>query len=383
MKTLFKPFVIISILLIAGCGTSEENHTAKLGQGTEVETKKSEREIITELKQTTTETPERDRAKEEIMDLPEFKDGLHGKQTDKLLERLTIQQVEGEAALAAVDKVYGLEVFGKEGILFYGDEENLGFWIGIKTPDDRLDQLVSILQEEVDQGKILAKYIHLFKSDFTEAEQRSLTDQVAKALKEYVVQHYNPDAVSYSASVDTLTGNIEIGHNFLEKEQMEQLKEKFADHHVVFVQEGRMVPKEGEPDVIYSDEEFTDQPINEGSIIVSVEKDRFLTDWTYYEFDGAGKKLEAGQRVIVASSGPILESLPAKGRASFVEILPDYKPKGADLSESQVAIKAIEVAEKKSKFAPNILEITYNAERDEWTVSITHEEDQELTIKDE
>jgi len=384
MKKYVMPLIVGLSLVTAGCGTADvELKTTGQGNAVLNEDQSPKREVIAELKQTATETPERDKVKEEMAAQPEYKDGLHGKQTEPLLERLTIQQVEGEAALQAIDQVYGLDDFSKEGILFNGDESNLGFWIGLKTPDERLDQLVEILQEKVDSGEILAKYIHFFKNDFTEAEQRTLTDQVAKALKEYVVNHYNPDAVSYSASVDTLTGNIQIGHNFLENEQMEELKETFADYNVVFTQEGRMIPKEGEPDIIYPDKEFTDQPVEEGSIIVSVEGGRFLTDWTYFEFKGAEKKLKAGQRVIVSASGAIMESLPAQGRASFVEVLPDYKPKGADLSESQIAVKAIEEIQGKTKFAPNIRSITYHPEKDEWTVSVSHDEETELTFKDE
>ncbi|MFC4409132.1 DUF3221 domain-containing protein [Chungangia koreensis] len=382
MKKYILPIGVALLLILAGCGTSGKQPVS-LGQAPKVQDQESEREIIAELKQTATETPERNQVKQEITEQPEFKDGLHGKPSESLLELLTVQQVEGEAALQAIDQVYGLEEFREEGILFYGDESNLGFWIGLKKPDERLNQIVDILQKKVDRGEILAKYIHFFKNDFTEAEQRTLTDQVAKALKQYVVNHYNPDAVSYSASVDTLTGNIQIGHNFLENEQMEQLKETFAGYNIVFTQEGRMIPKEGEPDVKYPEEEYTAQPIEEGSIIVSVGDGRFLTDWTYFEFKGAEKKLKAGQRVIVAAAGGIMESMPAQGRASFVELLPDYKPDGADLSESIIALKAISEAEKKSNFAPNIGSITYNSEKDEWTVSISQDEDYELTFKDE
>lgn len=382
MKRTIIPITIALLLSVAGCGTSDQEPMPS-GASTDVE-KETKREIIAELKQTVSETPKRDLVIEEIKDYPEFKDGPHDKQTERLIETLAVQQMEGEAALAAIENVYGGEnEFRKEGILFYGTNEEPGFWIGIKNPDERVDELVNILQEKVDKGEILAKYITIIKNDFTEEEQRALTDKVAKVLKEYVVNHYNPDVVSYSASVDTRTGNIEIGHNFLEKEQMEQLKEEFSGYTVVFEQQGQMVPKEGEADVKYPNEEFSSTLVNDGSIIIRVGKNGFLTAMTIFDFKDAEKKLKPGQRVIVAASGGIMESLPAQGKASFVEVLPDYKPEGADLSESEVAVMAIKETEDRSMFVPSIVSIIYNEDRDEWTVSISQEEEYELVFKDE
>jgi len=362
MKKYITPIGIALLLTVAGCGTSDKEQIT-LGQGSEVEKKETEREIIAELEQTVTETPERDKVLAEIEEQPEFRDGIYGKPTDGLAESLSVQQVEGSIAIAALEEVYGGQKgFHKEGILFFGADEDPGFWIGIKNPDERLDELLQILQGKVDSGKILAKYIHIFKSDFTEEEQWALTDQVHMEVRKMSEEFHNPGSASMGISVDTLTGNIEISHNFLSDEQKEQLKELFVDHIIIFSVQGRMAPKEGEPDVLYPEKEFTNVPHSEGNFILSVEENRFFTGSMYYDFTDAQKKLKAGQRVIVTDTGSIAMSMPGQGTAVLVEVLADYRPDGADLTESQVVAIA---AEKPIGF---IEKIEFDQDADQWIV---------------
>ncbi|AYC30139.1 DUF3221 domain-containing protein [Paenisporosarcina cavernae] len=365
MKKYITPIGIAVLFIVTGCGTAvKEPVTNGEGSGSEVQKKEIEREIIVELKQPKIETPERDKVKAEIKERPEFKDGIYGKQTDELAENLTVQQIEGPIAITALEEVYGGQNgFQKEGIIFYGTDENPGFWIGIKNPDERLDELVKILQAKVDSGVISAKYIHIFKSDFTHEEQRALMDQVNREVKKMVEEFHNPNAVGYSVSVDTLTGNIEIDHNFLTEKQIEHLKESFDRHKIVFSIQGKMAPDEGEPDVIYPEKEFTTTQHSEGELILGVEKDRFFTGSMYYDFTDAKKKLKTGQRVLVSTTGMIMESFPGQGRAVVVEILPDYKPDGANLTESQVVAIAAQ-----NKIGV-IEKIEFNQDEDEWIVS--------------
>lgn len=362
MKKYITPIGIALLLTVAGCGTSDKEQIT-LVQGSEVRKKETEREIIAELEQTVTETPERDKVLAEIEEQPEFKDGIYGKPTDGLAENLSVQQVEGPIAIEALEEVYGGQNgFHKEGIILFGTDEDPGFWIGIKNPDERLDELLKILQGKVDSGELLAKYIHIFKSDFTEEEQWALTDQVHREVRKIGEEFHNTGAASIGVSVDTLTGNIEISHNFMTDEQKEQLKEIFVDHNIVFSVQGRMAPKEGEPDVLYPEKKFTNVPHSEGQFILSVEEDRFFTGSMYYDFTDAKKKLKAGQRVIVTDTGSIAMSMPGQGTAVLIEVLADYRPDGADLTESQVAAIA---AEKPIGF---IEKIEFDQDADQWII---------------
>ena len=62
--------------------------------------------------------------------------------------------------------------------------EQSGIWIGLKDPDERVQQLLDLLQPKVDAGEILAEPIYIFRSPHTEKELYELQDEVAAALKE-------------------------------------------------------------------------------------------------------------------------------------------------------------------------------------------------------
>lgn len=378
MKKYIFPIGIALVMTTSGCGSAEKEPT-EIRQSSDIQNKETQREIIVELKQTVAETPERDRITEEIKEKQEFKDGIYGTPTDGLAENLSVQQVEGPIAIAALEEVYGGENgFRKEGILFYGTNEEPGFWIGIKNPDERVDELVNILQEKVDKGEIIAKYIYIFKNSFTQDEQRVLTDKAHREVSKMAKAFHNPGAAISGVSVNTLNGVIEIEHNFLTGDQMEQLRELFPDHVIEFTVQGRMAPKEGEPDVVYPEKKYTDVPNSKGEYILSIEENEFFIGSTYYEFTEAKKKLKVGQRVIVTDTGYGTLSYPGQGTAIFVEVLPDYKPDGADLSEFEVAAIAAEKPIVKSK--RYIQSIEYVSEEDQWVVSLSKDT---VVIKDE
>lgn len=151
-----------------------------------------------------------------------------------------------------------------------------------------------------------------------------------------------------------------------------------------------MIPKEGEPDTFYPEKEFTDRPSKEGDYILQLSEDGFLAvsaqghvynkatgelhfGATHFSFPEAAKKLKIGQRVEVEADGPIMESYPGQGGALYVTVLPEYKPAGANMSESQVVRKAIPEAEKTSGDELLIIrDISYNAETSTWTVNFQY-----------
>ncbi|MGG3451806.1 DUF3221 domain-containing protein [Domibacillus aminovorans] len=93
---------------------------------------------------------------------------------------------------------------------------------------------------------------------------------------------------------------------------------------------------------------------------------------TYYEYPNASD-LKAGQRVKIESSHPVMESLPGQGIADSVEVLPEYKPKEADMSESEIVMKAIEMTKEQSDeinpIIVGIKNIQYDDQSDMWKVS--------------
>ncbi|RNF38689.1 DUF3221 domain-containing protein [Planococcus salinus] len=405
-----KLMAIGMIFLLTACGTSvnkinddEIDQTADAEEEAKVV---SGREIIASLEQTTDDTVIRDEKAEAIKETTEFKEGYMGEPTDELAEDLAVQQIEGLAATEAIEQVYGgYEGVNQAGVIFYENQssgaEQSGFWFGVKEPDERLDTMLTILQEQVDTGKILAEPIYIYQSPHTEADNRALMDQAAKPLKEMAEAHHNPDAVSYSISADTITGALEIGHNFLTEEQQEQLVQTFPEHEVVIEQQGTMVPLPGEPDVVYPDPETVNEPSAEGYYLVSVEEDGMLAvaaksqDFSStggvskhfsainFAFQNAAEKLDVGQRVLIEASGPIAESYPGQGRASFVEVLPAYQPEGADLIETQVVQRALETAKQKSNWVTAISSLEFNEDTDQWVVGIFQEDEEyEVEIED-
>ncbi len=393
-------------LLIGGCGTAEDD----LGQTTNelVEPKKSEengletargREIIAELEQTVKETPKRDALAKEQIESDEYQKGMFGKPSPELEEDTAVQAIEAMVAIETVEDVYGGHGgFQKEGVLFIENQmsgaEQSGVWIGIKEPDERLDELLALLQSKVDAGEILAEPIYFYRSPHTGVELQELQKEVAEVIKPM----WN-ERGSYGLSVNTITGNIEITHDFLKEEQQEELREKFADYTIHFEQDGRMIAEPGEPTTTYPKEPFTTIPSLEGEYVMDVGGEGMLVVATKpadfgstggkeefygaanYQYPKADEQLKVGQRVHVEMTGMMMTSYPGQARAKFVEVLPEYKPANAKLSESEVIQKAIE--KKKSDGMLIISSIAFDEKKAVWKVGVKQEEEEyELEIKD-
>lgn len=406
------------LLLLAACGTEEEPQAAKKpsdssaseqkassGSGEENVKRVSGREILVSLEQTAEPVKRNERAAA-VTESPDYKDGLFGEPTAELAEDMAVHQIEAEAVFKAVKQVYGGDAeFDKIGIIFYENQESgaeqSGIWVGIKEPDERVDELAAILQKRVDAGEILAEPIYIYQIDHTQADLNDLMYQAAKKLKPMAEAHPNPDSVSYSISGDTITGALEIGHNFLTQKQIEELKNAFPDREVIIEQEGVMVPMPGEPTVKYPEPSIISEPSNEGYYIISLEDERFLAvaaasndfggnggedesySAIYFEFNDARELLEIGQRVHIEAAGGIMESYPGKGRAVFVEVLPTYQPETADLTEAEVVRRALGEIDQQKFGVPAIRSITYQAEGDSWSVAFkSWDHETEKTIED-
>jgi hypothetical protein len=359
----------------------------------------SNRNIIAKLKPAK-ESPTRDQRLNEIKERSDFKKGSYGEPTDELAEGLSVQWIEGSYAIPLLEKIYGgYKGLDQAGVVFYENKasgaDQSGLWIGIKKPDERLKKFMEEMQVKVDAGELKAEYIYIFHTTHTTAEDNQLMSHVNSAVSKFGRDHEKRDQLSLSTSVDTITGNIEIGHNFLTEEQKERLRKQFAEYKIVFEQEGRMVPIGDEPDTTYPVEVNTDKLSKVGAYIMGISEKGMLVvnakaqDFSKtggknefysaisYSFPEASKKLKIGQRVIVEASGPIQESYPGRGTALYVEVLPEYKPAEADLSESQVVQAALEKTKDKNKgFVQAIRDLTYNKKTDLWTVSF--KQDQEL-----
>lgn len=350
------------------------------------------RPIIAKLKQTVEDTPERDKKIEEYKESKDFKDGVFGKPTDELAESLTMQAVEGSIARETSEKIYGgYKGLEDAAVIFFENSnqngERMGYWIGVKKADERLTKFMEEMQAKVDAGEIKAKYIHIFYSPYTTTENYNLTDKVAQALQRVKRQPGTPSRGNASAAVDAQTGEINIGHNFLSDEQQEQLRKLFPDRNIVFEQQGRMAPKEGEPDTFYPEKEFTDEPSKQGAYVMDLAEDGLLAveaqgriynkasgeehfGATHFKFPKASEKLKIGQRVIVEPNGPIMESYPGKGGALYITILSEYKPAGAKTSESEVVSKAITAAKKtRGNELLIIRDLSYDSSNKRWTVN--------------
>jgi hypothetical protein len=420
-KHILRTTILYISLILSACGTSDKsednpnttNRSANASinindSGWETIETISDRNIIAKLKQTVKDTPKRDQMVAEFKERADFKDGLFGEPADQLAEDLVIQQVEGDIAIPLAEKIYGgYDAFNQEGVVFMETKTSgaaqSGIWIGIKKADERLEKLIDELQAKVDAGEIKAEYIYIFHTPHTIAENTQLMNEVSKEVSNIQQHHETPNRVSFSVNVDTITGEIEIGHNFLKEEQKESLRVKFPARKVVFEQEGRLAPVGEEPDTFYPEKEFTNEPTKEGAYVMDLSKDGMLVvnaqsnDYSktggeseffsaiQYSFPDALKKLKIGQRVKVEPSGPILESYPGQGAALYVEVLPEYKPGTADLSESQVVRAAIEKAkDNANNWVLAIRELSYNEKSDQWVINFKQENEEfEVIIKDE
>ncbi|MBS4209469.1 DUF3221 domain-containing protein [Bacillus sp. FJAT-50079] len=389
-----KAWIIAIMLFLFGCGT--EGNLSSNKEWNPLKTV-SGREIIAELKQTTRDTSKRDEKLENIQQ----------NMAPEMIEDVIYQQIEGQAAIDEIDNVYGTSPgFYAEGVIFMENKEDgaeyPGIWIGVKNPDARLTKVLDSLQQQVDNGEILANYIYVYKEKHSQADIDLLSEEVSTAINDYAQKHEKANQVSWTVYVNSLTNTIEVGHNFLTKENIDELQTSFADYEWNIKQDGRLVPVGDEEDVVYPDKKTINMPSKDGSYIVSIDENGIMVvrampqnfgstggNEEFYEaisfrFPQAKKKLKIGQRVIVESSGPLLESYPAQGTAKFVEVLSEYKPEQSILSESEVIRSAVEMAKEKSTWVPAIRDIQYEDEKGIWIVSIKQEElEYELEIKDE
>lgn len=412
-QLLFTSFLMLSLLL-AGCGTGDGivNADNKNSGSTTVKSEVKEwstikvlsgRNIIAELKQSTTEPKIRNEAFKKVKESEELIQGLLGELTPELEVDMGVQGIEAQVAFKAIEEVYGQEGLSSEGVVFFenltdGAEQSV-LWIGIKEPDERLNQFVEILQKKVDAGEILAKHIYIFKSSFTEKENYVLNDKVSVVVKDIAKSHPTPDRLSYSISVDTLTGTVEIAHDFLTEIQKEDIQKQFPEQKFEFTQEGRMIAEPGESDITYPTEPTTNKPSKEGAYVISVSEKGMLIveanprDFSatggisefysaiHYNYPGADRKLEVGQRIIVEASGPLMESYPAQGAAKYVEVLSTYKPENADLTEAEIVRAAIEKSGTKSGWVVPIRNVSYDETKDNWSVEFAPEQEKPFKVE--
>lgn len=222
--------LLSSTLIFGGCIFEEQQ---KSRQSVE-EKLKMEREIIAKLKQTVNETPKREQKAKRVIENPQYQTGYWGEPSPELAEIRTVEEIEGPTATIVLEEVYDLLDFYNEGIMFYERDKDPGFWIGIKEPDERLDELVKILQEKVDNGEILAKYIHIFKSDYSEKDVSALIAKLSSEVNKRAEEVSNGLGRNYGVSVDIKTRAITIHHNFLTDEEQNQIKELFFDYEIIF-----------------------------------------------------------------------------------------------------------------------------------------------------
>lgn len=378
-------------LLVTGCGTAEigENKQGNIVTAEEETVKTvSGREIIAELEQTAKETPKRDKKVLEITESEDFNSGILGEPSKALEEDMAVQAIEFFVVIEAVEKVYGShEQFDEYGVIFLENQmqeaEQSGIWLGVKELDEKVDALIRELQPKVDAGEILAEPIYIYRSPHTQMELNELQDEVAKVL-----QPMAPKINSGQLWVDTITGDIEIGHDFLTEVQQVELREKFANYTINFEQVGRMVAEPGESIIIYPDDKFTTEVPTEGGYIVQVEENRFLVAGgkygaIYFTYPGEIEQVKVGQRVEVESAGGIAESYPGQGTAKYIEVLPEYKPETAKLTESEVVQQVAAIAYEKSNWVPHLESVTYDEQTKKWHVSISQDEETyEIEIQD-
>ena len=155
-----------------------------------------------------------------------------GGETPEIKEQIAVQGIEGAAVIEAIEKVYGSTIdFDEYGVLFFtdqtnGDEEN-AIWAGFKKPDEKTEKVRELLQKQIDEGKILAKYIHFFKSLYTANDAYALQDQVSNSLNK-LLEASGEDS-TYALSVDIITGDINLQHDVISDATINQLKAQYPD----------------------------------------------------------------------------------------------------------------------------------------------------------
>ncbi|MGM7636928.1 DUF3221 domain-containing protein [Bacillus sp. Hm123] len=232
-------------------------------------------------------------------------------------------------------------------------------------------------------------------NDQAQEENDQLINEVNRVIAGMAKEHATPERVSFEISVDTVTGTVNILHDFLTTEQQEVLQKQFSNNKLEFEQDGRLVPLPGESDVSYPSKKMTTTLSQEGGYVMSVSENSMLVvsaisnserkyfDAISYRFPQANKKLEVGQRVLVEPAGPIMESYPGQGSAKYVEVLPTYQPEHADLTEAEVIHQAIKQSKREGGSVLAVSQLAFDSKNDQWKVEFTQEEEVfEVVIKD-
>lgn len=378
MKKKIKSSMLLScIFLITACGTVGNDLPAKSTTSTE-EVKDpviEERKIIAELKKTTDDLSKRDVKVTELVESEDYKSGVLGEPSQALTEDMAVQSIEFSAVIEALEKVYGnLNNFDQSGVIFLEnqmqDAVKSGVWIGVKERDDQVEAFIRELQLQVDQGEILAEAVHIYHSPHSQIELNTRQDEVAKVL-----QPLTPEYGSSSVSMNIVTGDIEIGHDFLGEEKQAELRKQFSTHSIQFEQLGRMAVKPGASIIEYANELYTTKSPESGDYILKENQEQFLAGNIYFDYPGDIERLKVGQRVEVEAAGGIALSDPGQGTAKYVKVLPDYKPESAKFSASEVVQKAVKQAFQKSDRIPHFESIIYDDKTKTWVLSILQNEE--------
>lgn len=289
------------------------------------------------------------------------------------IEVLEMQSQEGFIAIQTVEEVFGgYEEMEKHTVIYFQNEttdhHKIGLHIGMKEDDEKFDDVFDALQQKVDEGEILAKYIHLHPIIYTEKELNMKLDEFYAKLK---ASHIGRKGGTFGMSISPITHVVQIDHNMFTEENQEEIRELFEGWEVEFTQSGAMMPGPGEPLVIFPEKEFTSEPQTGGEIIMFVGEKKVHTQGMHYEFEGASE-LRVGMRVDIEANGPIMTSFPGQGGAAFVTVYPNYKPEGATLSEFEVNAQAIEqLTEEQLRNHPLLESAVYDAAAKSWNVTFS------------
>lgn len=345
---------LVSLLLLVGCGTGGQtaSQNPPKVQVTEVEFPQLEQTVSEELRNERVELME---------EMP-----------DASLEVQEIQAHEIMIVQETMAEVWGsYEEIENDSIVYFQsnpkEEKPLGFYIGLKEPDEKFEELFATLQKKVDDGEILAKYIHFYPITYSQSELNAFQEKIYTELEHSGIGRQRG---TFSLSINPITTTVHIDHNMFTEEDQEKIKELYQEWPIEFILTGPLVPGPGEPVVIFPDEEFTTEPQTDGEILMFVGEEQIHTQNTHYYFTEASE-LKAGMRVHIEVNGPVLESFPAQGEAAFVNVYPNYKPEGATLSEFEVNAEAIgQLTQEQRQMNPLLTSTVYNETTNQWTVEM-------------
>lgn len=347
--------ILLAAMLLSGCGTAGQNITTSQSQEqvSDVE--------FSKLQQTVSED-----IRNEKVEPQDDVDGMSP-------EVLQMQSQEGTIIMQVLDEVFGsYEEVEKHTVVYFQNEETdthqVGLYIGMKENDESFKKLFDALQKKVDEGEILAKYIHFRPVAYTQQELNVATDETYTTLQS---SNIGREGGNFGVSISPITNVVRIDHNMFADEDQQKVRELLKTWEVEFHQSGAMIPGPGEPLIIYPEEEFTSEPQSNGEIIMSLGDGQVNTQNVYYKFNEADQ-LSVGMRVDIEPSGPVLLSFPGQGSAAFVTVYPNYKPEGATLSEFEVNALAIDQLSEEQRNAHPLLEsVLYDATANKWTVTFS------------